>query len=181
VGNPPTGDGQFNQLDIVAALNAGKYLTGPYAALGSSGQSGDAQTSLVYNAITGELSVDPPTGKNLTSVNIDSAGGRFVGTKPAVLDGSFDNFGSGNIFKATFGSEFGAVSFGNVLPARLTQSDVAADLSAVGSLAGGGALGNVDLVYFPVPEPTAVALMGVGLFGAVGPTRARRRWSQNLE
>jgi hypothetical protein len=31
-GNPPPGDGQFDTQDIVAALNAGKYGTGPYAA-----------------------------------------------------------------------------------------------------------------------------------------------------
>jgi hypothetical protein len=29
-GDPPAGDGVFNQTDIIAALNAGKYLTGPY-------------------------------------------------------------------------------------------------------------------------------------------------------
>jgi hypothetical protein len=32
-GNPPPGDGLFNQLDVIAALNAGFYLTGPYNAL----------------------------------------------------------------------------------------------------------------------------------------------------
>jgi hypothetical protein len=165
VGNPPSGDNQFNQLDIVAALNAGKYLTGPYAALSGSGQSGDAQTSLVYEANTGQLSVDPPSGVNLTSINVDSAAGRFIGTKPSILDGNFDNFGPGNIFKATFGSSFGAISFGNVLPAGLSQNDVVADLSAVGSLAGGGALGNVDLVYIPVPEPTTAVLLLMGLLG----------------
>jgi hypothetical protein len=31
-GSPPAGDGQFNQLDIIAALGAGTYLAGPYAA-----------------------------------------------------------------------------------------------------------------------------------------------------
>ena len=31
-GSPPVGDGLFNQLDIIAALGADVYLTGPYAA-----------------------------------------------------------------------------------------------------------------------------------------------------
>jgi hypothetical protein len=31
-GNPPTGDGRFDQQDIVAAMQAGNYLQGPYAA-----------------------------------------------------------------------------------------------------------------------------------------------------
>jgi hypothetical protein len=34
-GNPPLGDGAFNQGDIIAALQAGVYLTGPYAAVQS--------------------------------------------------------------------------------------------------------------------------------------------------
>ena len=29
-GSPPMGDGAFNQFDIIAALNSGTYLTGPY-------------------------------------------------------------------------------------------------------------------------------------------------------
>jgi hypothetical protein len=32
-GDPPLGDGQFNQQDIIAALAAGLYLTGPYVAV----------------------------------------------------------------------------------------------------------------------------------------------------
>ena len=32
LGNPREGDGVFNQIDIVAALKADAYLTGPYAA-----------------------------------------------------------------------------------------------------------------------------------------------------
>lgn len=38
-----------------------------------------------------------------------------------------------------------------------------ADLTAVGSLAGGGDLGVVDLVY--VPEPTSRVLLSLVLFG----------------
>ena len=34
----------------IAALNAGKYLTGPYAAIPPGGQIGDAQASIVYDA-----------------------------------------------------------------------------------------------------------------------------------
>ena len=76
---------------------------------------GDGQTSLVYNEGTGELSVDAPAGKELTSINITSAGSKFIGDKPAVLDGAFDNFAGDNIFKATFGGSFGEITFGNVV------------------------------------------------------------------
>ena len=160
-GNPPTGDGQFNQLDIIAALNANIYLSGPYAAISTSGNRDDGQTSLVYDADTGELSVDAPAGKELTSINISSAGSLFTGDKPAVLDGAFDNFAADNVFKATFGGSFGSISFGNVLPDGLSEDAVSADLSAVGSLAGGGDLGDVDLVY--IPEPASILLLVLGL------------------
>ena len=171
-GDPPTGNGFFDQLDIIAANLGGAYLQGPYAALAGPGEQGDGQTSLVYNAGTGELSVDAPAGKELTSINITSEGSKFVGDKPAALDGAFDNFAGDNVFKATFGGSFGSINFGSILPAGISEADVTADLSAVGSLAGGGDLGEVDLVY--IPEPASVALMLLGLLGVAHLGRRKR-------
>ena len=96
-GNPPTGDGYFNQLDIVLALAQGRYLAGPYAAIAANGQQGDAQTFLLN------------------------------------------------------------------------------DISVVGSLEGGGGLGEVNLVYIPVPEPAAILLLAMGLVGFAGGSRLRFR------
>ena len=169
IGNPPSGDGLFNQFDIIAANVAGVYLQGPYAVLQSGGTQGDDQTSLVYDATTRELAVDSPTGHELTSINVTSASGQFIGAKPAVLDGAFDNFAADNVFKATFGGSFGSISFGSVLPVGIPESELVADLSAVGSLAGGGDLGEVDLVY--IPEPTAGVLL---LFGWLSLSLLRR-------
>jgi hypothetical protein len=161
VGNPPAGDSRFNQNDIIAALAAGKYLTGKYAALANAnGARGDGQTSIIYNAGTGEVAVDAPAGANLTSVNIDSAARIFTGAPAQNLGGSFDNDADNNIFKATFGSSFGSLSFGNVAQAGLSQAFVLGDLTVVGSLAGGGALGPVDLIY--VPEPSTAFLVAIG-------------------
>ena len=162
--NPPIGDGVFDQLDVIRAVAAGVYLTGSYAAIRTGGVRDDGQASLVYNAKTGELAVDAPSSEELTSINIDSAGGKFIGDRPAVLsvrDPSLfqDNFSADNIFKATFGMSFGDVSFGNVLPTGLTEADIAADLSVVGSLAGGDDLGAVDLVHVPVPEPPSFLML----------------------
>ena len=159
-GDPPVGDSLFNQIDIIAAQLANVYLQGPYAAIQSGGVGGDGQTSLVYDAGTGELAVDAPSGHELTSINITSAAGTFVGVKPAVLDGAFDNFAADNVFKATFGGSFGSISFGNVAPSGLTEEFLLNDLSVVGSLAGGGDLGQVDLIY--VPEPASALFMVLG-------------------
>ena len=161
VGAPPAGNGRFDQLDIIAALTAGIYLTGPYGAIAAGGIAGDSQTSLVYDASTGELSVDVSAGAELTSINIDSAAGIFSAAAAQNLGGSFDNDADNNIFKATFGSSFGSLTFGNVAQAGLLEAFVLNDLTVIGSLAGGGDLGNVDLIY--VPEPTSVLLLSAGI------------------
>jgi hypothetical protein len=169
-GDPPPGDNQFNQLDIIAALNAGKYLTGPYAALSGPEGTGDGNATLVYDATTGELAVEVP-GTELTSINIQSAASIFTGDSAENLGGDFDNDSDDNIFKATFGTSFGSLSFGTVAQAGLSEEFVIDDLTAVGSLAGGGELGAVDLRY--VPEPSAVVLLVLAALGLM--IVARRR------
>ena len=172
-GEPPTGDGLFDQQDIIAALQAGVYLTGPYGALSTAtgGFDGDDQTSIKYDPATGELGVGAPAGKDLTSINITSEGSKFIGDKPAVLDGAFDNFAPDNIFKATFGGMFGAISFGNVLAPGMSADAVIKDLAVVGSLAGGGDLGDVDLCC--IPEPSAIVLTLLGLLAVFSERRMR--------
>jgi hypothetical protein len=160
-GSPPAGDGLFNQLDIIAASGAGKYLTGPYGAVKMGGQPNDGQTSIVYDPSTGELAVDTPAGQELTSINVDSTAGIFTGDAAQNLEGSFDNDADTNIFKATFGSSFGSFSFGMVAQSGLSEDFVAGDLTVVGSLDGGGELGEVDLIY--VPESSSLVLALVGL------------------
>ncbi len=172
-GSPPAGDGFFNQIDIIEALGDGLYLTGPYAAVRPNGIPRDGQTSIVYNAASGEIAVDAPAGIELTSINIDSAAGVFTGDAAQNLGGSFDNDSDANIFKATFGSSFGSLSFGNVAQPGLSEQFVLGDLAVVGSLAGGGALGNVDLIY--VPEPSALVLSMTAVLGLVGMLLGRSR------
>jgi hypothetical protein len=105
--------------------------------------------------------VDAPAGAQLTSINIDSTAGIFTGQPAQNLGGSFDNDADGNIFKATFGSSFGSLSFGNVAQPGLGELFVLGDLTVVGTLAGGGDLGAVDLIY--VPEPSAALLVAIAL------------------
>ena len=49
--------------------------------------------------------------------------------------------------------------------AGLSEEFVLGDLTVVGSLAGGGDLGSVDLVY--VPEPTSLLLLSFGFVMAL--------------
>jgi hypothetical protein len=173
-GSPPAGNGFFDQLDIVAALGPGHYLRGPYAALANpNGVRGDGQASITYHAGTGEVAVDAPAGISLTSVNIDSAASIFTGAAAQNLGGSFDNDADNNIFKATFGSSFGSISFGSVAQPGLSKEFVLNDLTVVGSLAGGGALGDVDLIY--VPEPSTLVLVSAGLMAVVAYVGAKGR------
>ena len=155
-GDPPAGDGIFDQRDIVAALQTNTYLTEPFPAIRKGGARGDEQTSIVYDARTGEIAVDAPASRELTSINIDSAAGVFANRPvPYDVDPRY------NIYKATFGSSFGSVSFGNVAQPGLSEDFIANDLSVIGSLWGGGGLGEVDLIY--IPEPSAVVLLAFGL------------------
>ena len=117
------------------------------------------------------MAVDAPAGKQLTSVNIQSASSIFTGAPAENLGGSFDNDKDDNIFKATFGSSFGSLSFGNVAQAGLSEAFVAGDLTVVGSLSGGGDLGNVDLVW--IPEPGTWLLLAMGLAGLMVTMRRR--------
>ena len=165
-GDPPAGDGLFDQRDIIQALGANLYLMGPYAALDSTGITGDGQTSIVYDPRTGEVSVDAPAGAELTSINVDSAAGIFTAEPAQNLGGSFDNDADNNMFKATFGGSFGSLSFGNIAQPGLQESFVLGDLSVVGSLAGGGDLGAVDFIY--VPEASTVLLLALGAFSFFG-------------
>jgi hypothetical protein len=166
------GDARFDRSDIIVALQDGGYGHGPLAAVQPNGSAGDGQTSIIYNAGNGQLSVDAPAGVELTSINIDSAAGIFTGESALNMGGSFDNDANANIFKATFGGSFGSLSFGNVAQTGLSEEFVAGDLSVVGSLAGGGDLGNVDLVY--VPEPSTIGLFGFGLLACLLKIRRTR-------
>ena len=111
----------------------------------------------------------------MTSINIDSAAGIFTGDAAANLGGSFDNDADNNIFKATFGSSFGTLSFGNVAQPGLSEEFVAGDLTVVGSLAGGGDLGAVDLIYVPEPSSLVLGLLATLGIAVMGCGRSRGR------
>ena len=114
------------------------------------------------------------TKAEIVSGNIDQIKGVWLGEFKLVMKNEQANaqlasvlaFGK-TVASATFGAEFGDTTFGVVLPAGLSRDTVLNDLTVVGSLAGGGDLGEVDLVY--VPEPSSVVLLALGL--VIGLTR----------
>ena len=164
--NPPLGNGFFDQQDLLAALEADFYMRGPYAPVGPpqhalaailpGGLPGDGSASIVYDAATGQLSIDPPAGQQLTSIHIRSASGLFSGAIAQNLSGPFDVDTDADIFKATFGFGFGPISLGPVAPPGLTQQQLVADLVVDGSLAAGGGIGPVDLVYAGINSPPLI-------------------------
>lgn len=163
-GNPPAGDGLFDQKDIVAALAPGHYLSGTYASLAANGREVDDQTSDPSDARTDELAVDAPAGTDLNSFNINSDAGIFTGTAQN-LGGGLNTDSDTNVFKATFGSSLGSLSSGHVVQQGLAEDPLLHDLTVVGSLANGRDPGPVDLIY--VPEPSTVVLALVGLLSVV--------------
>ena len=160
-GNPPAGDGLFNQADIVEALQANVYLTGPYAAVTPGGNASDGPTSLVDDAQSGEPRLTAPASTNLTPIHIASADSSLVGEQPATFGDAFENLAADNLFTATFDGGFETLSLGNVVPMALSEVESAADLTVEGSLEGGGVLGSVDFIY--IPEPSTVLLAAFGI------------------
>lgn len=168
-------DMQFDQRDIIAALADGTYLTGPYTAVAEAGAAGDGQTSVIYDAATGAVAVEPSDAIQLTSVNLESKAGIFTGDPAVQLGGMFDVDEDTDVFKATIGSSFGAISFGRIAEPGLDEAFLLGDLTVTGSLAGGGSLGDVDLIYLPVPEPATWILATLGLVALLFRRAAARR------
>ena len=158
-------DLRFDQRDLVTALAQGAYLTGNYAALRPDSDADDGQlVLLLYDARNGEIAISPPAGKELTSVHIESNAGIFTGNGAGKLeadrlDGPFDVDTDESLFRATLASSFGSLSFGSVSQPQLTEEFLLADLSVEGSFDGGGFLGEVQLAYIPIPEPSAVIIV----------------------
>jgi hypothetical protein len=77
-GDPPPGDGLFNQLDIVGALGWGLYLTGPYARSARNGK--DVQAALAglgRPADSRTLTIPEPAAALLLGLGMAILGGRL--------------------------------------------------------------------------------------------------------
>ena len=68
-GDPPGGNGLFDENDIIAALRAGVYLNGPYAATSLGAVNDTAEISILYDAKSGKEGFDTSTYGEMTSFN----------------------------------------------------------------------------------------------------------------
>jgi hypothetical protein len=173
VGRPPAGDGVFDQIDIIAALRTETYLTGPYKATEVVDHVADGNVSIGYNAESGEIWTETSGAVELTSINICSLSGVFTAQAPDNLGGAFDIDTDSTIFKATFGGNFGSLSFGDVAKTGLSAEYVMSDITVMGSTAEGRALEQINVIY--VPEPTAWLLALFALVSSVAGPPLRRR------
>lgn len=151
---------------VITVFVARPASGGSFSAIAMGGQYGDEQTSIDVGAWAGTLVVDAPASTELTSIFIQSAAGIFVNHEAAEhLDGPFDSHSEYSIFKATFGDSFGSLNFGHVAFPGLSEEFVANDLTVVGTLVGGGGLGDVDFIY-GIPERSTLVLAMMGAIGS---------------
>ena len=162
-GPPPAGDGVFNTTDIVGALAGGHFEQGPVVAALNDPAKGEGTDEVVvsYDAADGNVSVQAAVP--ITSISLESASGIFKGDAAANLGGPFDVDTDVKVFKAVFGDQFSEVEFGAVADAGLAKDFLLDDLTASGSLAGGGGTFGPDVQLNYIPEPSSLVLLALGL------------------
>jgi hypothetical protein len=136
--------------------------------------------SVVYDPATGRVTATPPTGTQLTALELrvaDSNSLAFTGTCED-LSGPFDVCKPEKVFKLkTAGFDY--VDFGAILPANLAGQEVLAGLLVGGASMGGGFnTGTGKFLVHPdfVPEPFSGIMLGLGTI-LLGVAQRRRSWA----
>jgi hypothetical protein len=148
---PPIGDGQFDQLDLDAAMTTGLYRLGQY------NPTDDPPTSQLeplgierarhevvvsYQSSTGDVAITT-SGFHLTSIQLTSQQAQFSQPTTA-FDGPFDVSNPTDLFQFDPSGNL-IMEFGPVLPPELPWDVLLGDLLISGSRLGGGGLGSVRL------------------------------------
>jgi hypothetical protein len=182
-----THDGQINSRDIGAVLGAGVYGTGTYdsgSKLVISGPPSAGRATLIYDATTGDVKIDP-NGNTMTGFDLwDSAGNFFVGAANMPPGGAFVTNDATEKFWSSFNPPNYLVALwdlGNIAPAGLTEAQFKAALNnAAGDTvwykAGGGAF-DYNISY--VPEPSSLAMAAAGALALLAVGWRRRRTAQS--
>lgn len=170
-----TGTVGFTDAFELTANYGFSYATTP-------GAIGDQPLSIIYDQATGILTVETTNAPgSISGINLTSSGNLFI---PGVAnwigqDYSFSSNTAGQQGYTTL-SAFGDTFFtgngyviGAILAAGLDEGVLLSDLTISYSVTGFAGVQTGDLIFQPVPEPSTVALLAIGLIGLV----ARRRRS----
>ena len=116
------------------------------------------EPSYHYDNLTGDVTIHSNQAVNVVDLHLFSAGGLFLPDNSTFT--GFATKTNGELENVLLGSTFGdGYDLGNILPAGLTTESVQADVTAFFGIAGRG----VEQAAAVVPEPAALALVGVGL------------------
>jgi hypothetical protein len=182
-----THDGQVNSRDIGAILSAGVYGTGTYdsgSKLVISGPPSAGRATLIYDATTGDVKIDP-NGNTMTGFDLwDSAGNFFIAAANMPPGGAFVTNDATEKFWSSFNPPNYLVAvwdLGNIAPAGLTEAQFKAALNnapgdTVWYKAGGGAF-DYNISY--VPEPSSLAMAAAGALALLAVGWRRRRTAQS--
>jgi fibronectin-binding autotransporter adhesin len=166
-----THDSQVNSSDLIAVLAAGVFDCGPYDSGGHGmvilGPPSATRATLIYDAMSGDVKIDP-NGNTMTGLRLkDSAANFFVGTASFPPGGAFTTDSAAEKFWSSFNPPNYLVAtwdLGNICPAGLTEAQFAAALNnasgdSVWTKAGGGSF-DYNVSY--LPEPASLALLALG-------------------
>lgn len=118
-----------------------------------------AGISLIYDPASGDLTIQPPEGIQLTAIELRSANGSFTGDCDG-LDSPFDVCTSTKIFKLDVDG-FSKTSLGNVLRSGMKADQLAADLTVDGATLPSGFNVGSGVFITTVPEPATCSLLAV--------------------